>query len=108
MNQPTSSDEPQVLDGKTIAILSYLSILCIIPLIIKKENLFVLFHGKQGLVIFVCEVAVFVFHIIFGSWFLKMGIFVLGIVSLTGILAVLQGQYIKLPLISTCAEKITL
>ncbi len=108
MSPPTSAEDPQVLDGKAIAILSYLSILCIIPLVIKKENPFVLFHGKQGLVIFVAEVIVFVFHIIFGLWLLKMGILVLGSISLVGMMAVLQGKYVKIPLVCIYAEKITL
>ncbi len=97
-----------VLDGKAIAILSYLSIFCIIPLIFKKDNLFVLIHSKQGLVLFVAEVAVFILHIILGEWFLKLGMFVLLSLSFIGLLAVLRGQYIKMPVVSSIAEKITL
>lgn len=97
-----------VLDGKVIAILSYLSILCIIPLLFKKNNLFVLSHGKQGLVLFVAQVAVFILHIILGDWFLKLGMFVLLSLSFIGLLAVLRGQYIKIPVVSSIAEKITL
>jgi uncharacterized membrane protein len=97
-----------VLDGKVIAILSYLSILCIIPLLFKKNNLFVLSHGKQGLVLFVAQVAVFILHIILGDWFLKLGMFILLSLSFIGLLAVLRGQYIKIPVVSSIAEKITL
>ena len=57
----------EILDGKMYAVLSYLSILCIIPLIIKKNNAFVLAHGKQGLVLFVAEVAVLILSIVFAS-----------------------------------------
>ena len=99
--------ESEVLEGKILAILSYLSILCIVPLIMKKENDFVLFHGKQGLVIFVGEVAIFIGSIIF-PWLLKPGFFVLFILSFLGIIAVLKGQYLKLPVITEIAEKITL
>ena len=35
-------NEKQVIEGKVFAILSYLSILCIIPLLFKKDNDFVL------------------------------------------------------------------
>ncbi|MCB9770949.1 MAG: hypothetical protein H6754_00135 [Candidatus Omnitrophica bacterium] len=97
-----------VLEGKVIAILAYLSILCIIPLLIKKNNIFVLAHSKQGLVLFVGEVAVFILHIIFGVWFLKLGMFILLTLSFVGLLAVLRGQYIKMPVVSLIAEKITL
>ncbi|MFA5087411.1 MAG: hypothetical protein WC552_00080 [Candidatus Omnitrophota bacterium] len=102
------NSDDQIVEGKVFAILAYLSILCIIPLLLKKDNDFVLSHGRQGLVIFVAEVAVFVIHIILGTWILKLGGFILGAVSLLGILAVLQGKYIRIPCISEIAEKITL
>jgi fumarate reductase subunit D len=106
MYEDASGDD--VLEGKVIAILSYLSILCIIPLLFKRSNLFVLTHSKQGLVIFVAEVAIFILHIILGMWFLKLGMFILLTLSFIGLLAVLRGQYIQMPIVSSIAEKITL
>ena len=104
----TKNPDQEVIDGKIYAVLSYLSILCIIPLVLKKENPFVLFHGKQGLVIFIGEVAVFVAHIVLGPAILSIGTFVFGVVSLVGIIQVLRGQYYKFPYISDIADKITL
>lgn len=106
MYEDASGDD--VLEGKVIAILSYLTILCIIPLLFKRNNLFVLRHSKQGLVIFVAEVAIFILHIILGMWFLKLGMFILLTLSFIGLLAVLRGQYIQMPVVSSIAEKITL
>lgn len=106
MYEDASGDD--VLEGKVIAILSYLSILCIIPLLFKRNNLFVLTHSKQGLVLFVAEVAIFILHIILGIWFLKLGMFILLTLSFIGLLAVLRGQYIHMPVVSSIAEKITL
>ena len=108
MNTPPSHESPEVLEGKPLTILSYLFILCIIPLVFKRDNSFALHHGKQGLVIFVAEVAVFIIQIIFGEWFLKLGMFFFGILSLIGIISVLKGQYVKLPIVAEIAEKITL
>jgi len=108
MNKRPQRESKEVLEGKIFAILSYLSILCIIPLIFKKNNQFVLAHGKQGLVLFVAEVAVFIIHIIFGQWILRLGMFVLGVYSFAGILYVLKGERIQLPIVSDFAEKITL
>lgn len=108
MKKRSKSEETQILEGKIFAVLSYLSILCIIPLLFKKENPFVLAHGKQGLVLFLAEVAVFIIHIILGSWILRLGIFILGVLSFIGIIHVLQGRYVKLPLISDIAESIYL
>ncbi|OGX39165.1 MAG: hypothetical protein A3D87_06975 [Omnitrophica WOR_2 bacterium RIFCSPHIGHO2_02_FULL_50_17] len=106
MTSPRRSEE--ILEGKIFALLSYLSILCILPLLFKKENAFVLQHGKQGLVIFLGEVAVFIVHIILGPWIFRLGIFVFGIFSFLGIIAVLRGRYVKLPGIADIADKITL
>jgi len=98
----------QVADGKVLAILSYLSILCIAPLLLQKENKFILFHGKQGLVIFLAQVAVFILHIVLGLWILKLGMFLLGVISFLGIISVLQGKKTTFPVISDIAEQITL
>lgn len=108
MNKKREPTQQQVLDGKIFAILSYLSILCIIPLVFKRDNDFVLSHGKQGLVIFVGQVAVFIAHIVLGSWILKLGLFILWVLSFVGIITVLKGEYVKLPIISHFADKITL
>ena len=108
MSPQQSSEQEQINDGKIFAILSYLSIFCIIPLLFKKDNKFVLAHSKQGLVIFVGEVAIFIVQIVFGAWALKLGLFVLGVLSFMGIIAVLKGEYIKIPLVFDIAEKIIL
>ena len=107
MAKKSSSEDQTITDGKIYAILSYLSIFCIIPLLFKKDNTFALHHGRQGLVIFVAQVALFVAHIVF-PWILKLGLFALGVLSLYGIISVLRGMYTKLPLIYDVAEKITL
>ena len=108
MNYPYLPDESEIVEGKPFALLSYLSILCIIPLVLKKDNDFVLKHAKQGLVIFVGEVAVFIVHIILGSWILRLGMFILGVMSFIGLIAVLRGRYVDLPFVTEIAEKITL
>jgi len=102
-----SKGEQNIIEGKMFAVLGYLSILCIIPLLFKKDNPFVLLHGKQGLVLFIGEVAVFILSIIF-PWILKTGLFILSVLSFIGILAVLQGREIELPIAAALAEKIVL
>ena len=108
MNKRQSDNDQQILEGKVFAILSYLSILCIIPLALKKDNPFVLKHGKQGLILFLGEVAVFILHIILGQWILRLGMFVFGVLSFIGLIAVLQGRDVELPVVSNLANSITL
>lgn len=100
--------DSDISEGKVFALLSYLGLLCIIPLILKKDNRFVLHHGKQGLVIFVGEVAVFIAHIILGEWFLRLGMFVLGVYSFAGIIMVLQGKLSRFPIVAGIADKISI
>ena len=107
MAKSESQQEKQVLEGKIFAVLSYLSILCIIPLVLKKDNDFVLSHGKQGLVLFVAEVAVFIVSVII-PWFFQPLIFVCGVFSFWGMIEVLRGRCVRLPCISDIADKISL
>jgi fumarate reductase subunit D len=108
MDYPHFDHNQDIIEGKPLALLSYLSILCILPLIFKKENEFVLRHAKQGLIIFVGEVAVFIAHIVLGVWVLKLGMFILGVMSFVGIIYVLRGLYVELPFVTEIADKITL
>lgn len=101
------SDGCQAINGKALALLSYIPFLCIVPLLCKKEDPFVLFHGRQGLAIFVFEIGVFILSIIF-PWILRPGMFVLSVLSFIGLLAVLRGKTIELPLVNRLAEKISL
>jgi len=94
--------------GKMFAVLAYLTVLCIIPLLLKKDNDFVLAHGKQGLVLFVAEAAVFIAHIVFGPNILHLGFFILLFLSLWGVIEVLKGHEARLPFVGHLAEKIVL
>jgi uncharacterized membrane protein len=96
-----------VLDGKMYAVLAYLSIFCIVPLIFKKNNAFVLSHGRQGLVLFVGEVATLVLSIVL-PWGFRPLLFILFGCSLWGMVMAIRGQSVELPLISQIAEKITI
>ncbi len=57
-------------ETKLFAAISYVGFLCIISLLLKKEDKFVLFHAKQGLVLFVFEVSSFILSIIPLKFFL--------------------------------------
>ena len=50
----TPEQDKEIQEGKMYAVIAYLGILCLVPLLLKKENKFALFHGKQGLVLFIC------------------------------------------------------
>jgi uncharacterized membrane protein len=101
------AEDKEIQEGKVLALLSYLGILCLIPLLLKKDNKFVLFHGKQGLVIFLGELAGAVISIIpFIGWLIGfLSVVVFGIISLIGIVHVLLGNYWKIPVVADLADK---
>lgn len=103
-------EEKVIQEGKFFAMISYLSFLCIVTLILKKNNKFALYHAKQGLVLFVFEVAAFLLSIIpILGWFLSIfGFLIFVIVAVWGILESLMGRYSRIPVLSDIADKIVL
>ncbi len=96
-----------IVDGKMYAVLAYLSICCIIPLILKKKNPFVLAHGKQGLVLFVAQAGVLIASIVF-PWIFTPAMFILLAFSFWGMISVIRGVMVELPVVSGIAHKIVL
>lgn len=103
-------NEKEVQEGKFFAVISYISFLCIVSLVLKKDNKFSLYHAKQGLVLFVFEVATFILSVIpiLGLLLRIFGLLVFSLFSLWGILQALQGNYNRFPIISNIADKITI
>ena len=90
------------------AILAYLWILCLIPVLMKKEDEFVRFHARQGLMLFIVEVGIGILGIIpfLGQIIYLLGVLVCGILSLVGIVQVLMGNKWEMPVIGEWARKI--
>lgn len=97
----TSSD-PNIEKDKTVAALSYVWILFLIPLLSKKHSKFSQFHAKQGLILFLLS---------FVSWFPVFG-WLIGlaiiVVSIIGILKCLEGAWWKIPYIYDLSKKFNL
>lgn len=100
----------EIQEGKFFAVISYISFLCIVSLVLKKDNKFALYHAKCGLVLFVFEVVSFILSIIpILGWFLKViGTLLFIVVSLWGILQAARGSYGRIVVISDIADKIVL
>ncbi len=95
---------------KVYAMLAYLWLLCFIPLIFKKEDRFVMFHAKQGLVLFVYTLILWLINFIpfIGPVLGFMGFIVWGIVVIVSIIHVMMGRSWKIPFISEFASKISI
>ena len=99
-------EDKEVQEGKIYAVIGYLGILCLIPLLLKKDNKFALFHGKQGLVLFIAEIACSIIMVIPIVGLIGLLIlFICAIMSLVGIIQALIGNYWKMPVIGDLAEK---
>jgi uncharacterized membrane protein len=105
-----AQEEIEIKEGKFFAIISYIAFLSIVTLILKKDNKFALYHAKQGLVLFVMEVAAFILSIIpLLGWLI--GIFGYALFLLVSIWAIMQaslGLYCRLPVITKMSEKVIL
>jgi len=96
--QPTASKE-DVEKNKTNAVLSYIGILILVPLLSEdaKKSPYAKFHMNQGLVItLVWIVASFVIWVPIIGWVLGIAMFVLWIIGLMG---AINGEMKRVPLL---------
>jgi len=103
-----SETPKKVEDDKFITFLSYIGILCIIPLLTKKDDEFVFFHAKQGLVLLIVEViTAFIAYIpLFGWVIAPMASFLWIALSIIGIINITNGKKKELPILGKYAGKI--
>lgn len=103
-------EQKDIKENKGIAALSYIGILCLVPLLAKKESKYCQVHAKQGLALFLFEIIVWFVNIIpfLGQllWFI-LGLGCL-IVSIIAIVKTLQGEYWEIPVLSDYAKRINL
>ena len=121
--QATASQK-DIDENKLMAVLSYIGILVLIPLLAKKDSPYAQFHAKQGLVLLICGVALGVISTVAGfiavipviGWIIGLlvglAIFVAGIglfvVGIMGIINAVSGNMKELPIIGQYAGKINI
>lgn len=62
-----------VQNNKVMAVLSYIGILVLIPILAAKESPFARFHANQGLILFLCEIIFAVANMILSAIFAFLG-----------------------------------
>ncbi|MDH4156559.1 MAG: hypothetical protein OEW00_04705 [candidate division Zixibacteria bacterium] len=93
-------------EGRMAAIISYIPLLCFIPLLSMKDNKEAHFHARQGVLLFLIEVVAAIFLIDSISNFVFKGILLIAVaLSIVGIYFALQGKNYKLPIIGDLADK---
>lgn len=100
-------------NSTVIAALSYIGPLVLIPYLMNNDSDFVKFHAKQGLVVFGIEV---IFWILSSMMYSMFSLYYLGqiinlatlILSIIGIINVVQNQKKELPLVGGFAKSFNL
>jgi uncharacterized membrane protein len=95
-----------VEENKVMAALSYAWILCLVPLLGKKDSKYAQFHAKQGLVLFIIELAASLF--LWFPFFGQLLMLALVVVSVIGIIKALNGEWWKIPYIYDWSKKINI
>jgi len=93
--------EAKKSDSNLMAALSYLWLLSVVMLLVKKDDPFVQFHAKQGVVLFLCSIVLWVIPVV--GWLLNM---LVTIAVIVGFIMAIQGKEYKLPVVSDLAAKI--
>ncbi|MEK7613820.1 MAG: hypothetical protein AAB439_03055 [Patescibacteria group bacterium] len=105
-NAPVSGAPMTVEKNKLMAILSYISVLVIIPFLTAKDDAFVAFHIKQGLVLLVIAIAAWVVaSMLWILWPIAQVVnFAALVLAIIGIVNAAQGKEKELPLVGSYAK----
>lgn len=107
-NTSATEDKKEGTHKTLMGVLAYLGPLVIIPFLMAQDEPFVKFHIKQGLVLLIISIILWVAHgIAWSLWpiwnLLNLMVFIFAII---GIVNVLRGKEEELPLVGQYAEKI--
>ncbi len=105
-----SGKDQDVEQNRAIAAVGYLSILCLLPLLFKRESAFAQYHAKQGLVLVGCWIALLVIGIIpiLGWLVFMVGSLAIFVMSIVGFANALMGEWWEVPYVGEWAKKINL
>lgn len=109
-NKNNENKNKDIEDNKILAIIGYIGLLCLVPLLLKKESPYAQYHGKQGLVLLIVWVVVNMVAIvpILGWLVMIFGNILCVILMLVGILHAANGEMKELPVIGEYAGKLNL
>ena len=105
-SQEGGVDMKDVEENRAITYLSYLGLLFLVPMLVKKDSKFAQFHAKQGLVLTVaCFIGSFLIPVFGLGLLIYLGVLIL---SIMGLLSVNNGEMKELPLVGDLAKKINI
>ncbi len=96
------------ISAQVLAVLSYFGVLCLVPLVVNRDDPYVRFHARQGIVLWMWEVlAIYTLMIPgLGKLFFQFSSAACLVLSVVGVVSVLLGRAWKFPLVGDWAEKL--
>jgi fumarate reductase subunit D len=94
--------------SRFLAALSYMGVLCLVPLIFGRGDDYVNFHARQGMVLWIWGVlAIFSLHIpILGAFIFSSSVFFIAVLSLAGLVSVGLSRMWRFPVVGMFAGKL--
>lgn len=104
--EPVKEVEPD--NTLLMGILAYVGILIIIPYLVARDNTFVKYHVQQGLVLCIGWIILWVVGMYFWAFYPVISLVQLGllVLSIIGIVNVVQKKQVPLPLVGSLAKNI--
>ncbi|MBF0164564.1 MAG: hypothetical protein HQL97_17440 [Magnetococcales bacterium] len=93
------------MKSRLLAALSYLGVLCLVPMLVESKESFVVFHARQGLVLWVWTVlSYFAMHLPgLGPYIFSTSTVLVLFLSMFGLFSVVMNQRWRIPVIATLA-----
>ena len=108
MNEATMLQRDTALSSRILAVMSYLGVLSLVPLVMNRNDPYVQFHARQGVILWMWEVlAIYTLLMpVVGKLFFKFSSVACVILSVIGVLAVVLGRAWKFPIIGDWAARL--
>ncbi|MBF0462267.1 MAG: hypothetical protein HQL87_12825 [Magnetococcales bacterium] len=108
MRATTMLQREMGLSARVLAAMSYLGVLSLVPLVINRDDSYVQFHARQGVVLWIWEVLAIYTLLVpaVGQLFFRVSSITCLVLSVVGVVSVLLGRAWKFPLIGDWAARL--
>jgi uncharacterized membrane protein len=107
MDQPNQPDQTYAQDERFLSAIGYLGILCLVPLLLKKNSAYCQHHGKQGLVVLIVWCLLWVSNVVpvLGQIVWAIGAVMLVILMILGVVNASNGKMWTCPCLASMPSR---